>query len=129
MNTAERALELAQANANNIEAALKGLAEVNKRLDRLTLDRAGFPGIDPNEPLVEAMRRELGGKARVRVVSLGELFAELERELEESPEVFEDRVERILREFAKGCGNGKPGDCEECLQGAVRAIVAVLPKK
>lgn len=31
-------------------------------------------------------------------------------------------LKEILQEFAKGCSNGKPGECEECLDAALGAI-------
>lgn len=137
----DRALKLAQANAANIETLMKAVSKLTARLDRIALDNAGLPGVSPDEPLVAAIKRELAaGKVRqvgtliVRPAtdlpqSLDELFKFLANGGaafdEDEPETFEEAVTRILKEFARGCSNGKPGGCEECLEGAVRAIVAL----
>lgn len=113
-------------NANNIDAVMKALAGLTARVDRLEGKGSNDASDDP---FAAALRRELGQGARVKIVSLDELFAELERELSQpEPETFEDGVARILREFGKGCGNGKPGECEDCLAGAVRAIAKLASK-
>ena len=33
-----------------------------------------------------------------------------------------DRIKEILREFGRGCSNGKAGECSDCLDAAVSAI-------
>lgn len=38
-------------------------------------------------------------------------------------------IREILIEFGKGCSCGKPGECEPCLDAAVRAILAAKEKK
>lgn len=33
-----------------------------------------------------------------------------------------DKIKNILKEFAKGCSNGNPGECNHCLDAAAKAL-------
>lgn len=87
--------------------------------------------LDPDAAIIPQLR-DLLAEAGLRQVgtilvnagpsmTLDELFKMIETP---RPESFTEAAERILREFAKGCGNGKSGECDDCLIGAVSAIVA-----
>lgn len=40
-------------------------------------------------------------------------------------ETTKEAVARIVKELAKGCSCGKPGECEPCFDGAIDAIMSV----
>jgi len=40
-------------------------------------------------------------------------------------ETTKEAVARIVKEFARGCSCGKPGECEPCFDGAIDAIMSV----
>lgn len=97
------------------------------------VDATGFSAFDLDEDAaIVPQLRDLLAEAGLRQVgtiivkagpsmTLDELFKMIETP---RPESFTEAVERILREFAKGCTVGKPGGCDDCLIGAVSAITA-----
>lgn len=98
------------------------------------VDATGFSAFDLDEdaPIMPQLR-ELLAEAGLRQVgtlivkagpmmTLDELFKSLETP--RPPETFAQAADRIVREFAKGCTVGQPGGCEDCLAGAVSALIA-----
>lgn len=144
---AQRAYDLALANANNIEAALKSLADLHKRVDEISPPNVA-DNLNPDAPVLEQLRRKVrmappGAKPPrssetppkmttadllVFALMLAQAKADADKAKPETPETFAQGVARIVKEFAKGCTNGPAGQCEDCQDGAISAIVALAAR-